>query len=200
MGSLIASAGDIVPITLFLDDEDTTKFPRAKVFDSAGNPTPLAIVDLLHVAEGLYRGTWTIPSRDKFFLKFNVFVDSARTIKDLLHRPVAQCLIADLKDPPTVSLSVAYDDSIGELRMHAWLFRDGAAVLDGTSASVTIFNQDGTTLLTSTAGVPERQPSGAFLLVETGIALLDNNSYTATVTVTDPLGTVSKTRGLPTLS
>lgn len=180
-----------------LDCGQTDRYPRARIYDSAG--TLVETLDLTHVLDGWYRAAWVVTKADRFMVLVDVYSDAGRTTLDPDITREAYEFDARAHLGPDIAIPVAHDDDTLVLRGHVWLFRDGAAVTDATSATVTVHNPDGTLFFTLSLGVPDRQASGAFRFERANTPLLDNQTMVATVSVTDPLGTVTKTRGLYTV-
>ena len=93
-------------------------------------------------------------------------------------------------------LSVAYDDSTTTLEMVVWLVRGSNRATNATIASIDWYTSDGTPVFTATSSTPDA--NGVFEINQV-ITLVDNESYYAEVSITDPLGTVSTVRGVPTV-
>lgn len=72
--------GQALLIEASLSDAATAKFPRAIIYDEL---TAVATtVDLVHVANGMYFGSWTPAAVGAFVEHFTVFSDSGHTVID----------------------------------------------------------------------------------------------------------------------
>jgi len=73
--------GQDLLLTLVLADGDATKFPRARVYDSAGSEVTGSPFDLAAVgAEGLYQDVWVAPDVEGYFSAIIiVYNDGAHT-------------------------------------------------------------------------------------------------------------------------
>ena len=72
--------GEDVLVSLSLSDGDTGSFPQAKVYDAAG--LVVATIDLSHVADGLYHGTFLAADNDTigdFTVRDIVYQDAPHT-------------------------------------------------------------------------------------------------------------------------
>lgn len=104
-----------------------------------------------------------------------------------------------------IHFAVAYDDTAAAERImvSAWLVRDGRNVAAPTAITLTWRDEGGAAILTKTqadAEVTGPDAQGVFLLVTVAgaLALTSKKAYTLDVSITDALGTVSVTRGVPT--
>ena len=71
--------GDTVLLELVLADGDTTRFPQAEVYDSAGVAIVASPVNLSHVADGLYQGTFTAPAIGGYSIIYITYSDVGHT-------------------------------------------------------------------------------------------------------------------------
>lgn len=118
---------------------------------------------------------------------------------------VDQASAIDLLDE--CNFSAAYvDTSLAEvLRIKAWLTRGALPVNAPTAITITILNQDGTTLDSFADTDPEvsaaPDANGAFLLETAAnqVVLADDQAYSVLLSITDAAGTVTTVRGMPTL-
>lgn len=96
-------------------------------------------------------------------------------------------------------VSIAYDGS--DIAATAWLERNGATVSSPTAITFTWHNEDGTTLFSHTdsdAEITGPDGQGKWRLQKTQ-ALVDDQAYYVVVSITDASGTVTSTRGAPTV-
>jgi len=71
--------GDTVLLELVLADGDTTRFPQAEVYDNAGAAIVASPVNLSHVADGLYQGTFTAPAVGGYSIIYITYSDVGHT-------------------------------------------------------------------------------------------------------------------------
>ena len=71
--------GDTVLLELVLADGDTTRFPQAEIYDSAGVAIVASPVNLSHVADGLYQGTFTAPAIGGYSIIYITYSDALHT-------------------------------------------------------------------------------------------------------------------------
>lgn len=76
--TIIAQATEVVPLQLQVTPRTPTLYPRARVYAETGS-APIATVDLTLVENGLYRGSYGVPSADKFLISYQIFSDAGRT-------------------------------------------------------------------------------------------------------------------------
>ena len=77
----LAPVGSTVNLVLTLDKDDTGKYPRAFVYDTAG--ALLSTINLSEVGEGIYRYTYTLPSTSQdMYVVYKVYTDSGHTTLD----------------------------------------------------------------------------------------------------------------------
>lgn len=95
--SVLASLGEDMHLTAVVSDGNTGLYPRALIYDKAGNATPLAILDLDHVAEGYYRAAvaFNVSTSEKFTVVFIFFEDAARTIESPSYDRTEQTIVSD---------------------------------------------------------------------------------------------------------
>jgi len=67
-------------LSLALPDGDTAQYPRALVYDPSGSLD--ATVDLAHVANGLYQGSWTNSVKGAHVALYIVYSDSGHTTEN----------------------------------------------------------------------------------------------------------------------
>lgn len=84
MSTILAAAGDTIPLALVVEDGATTLFPVARVFSSAGAPVGSPI-DLLHVSAGFYLASFIVPAAEKYVVRYDIFADALHT-QDLSSR------------------------------------------------------------------------------------------------------------------
>ena len=72
--------GSTVLLELVLADGDTTRFPQAEIYDNAGVAIAASPVNLSHIADGLYQGTFTAPAVGEYSVIYITYSDAARTI------------------------------------------------------------------------------------------------------------------------
>lgn len=103
----------------------------------------------------------------------------------------------DVAEKPTQShVAAAYADATDVLELTIWMERLGITVTNPTSCQIDWFNADGTLLFTETDSGPDAQ--GVFQISRASTTLVANTAYYAEVQVTDAIGTVATTRGVPT--
>ena len=71
--------GETARLELVLEDGDITLYPKARVYQ-VGNASPLASINLNHLAEGLYEGSWNPLAIGVYSVVYTVYTDPARTI------------------------------------------------------------------------------------------------------------------------
>lgn len=199
MGILV-SVGEAAPLTLVLEDGDTAKFPQAKVFDEAGGVTPLFTVNMGHVAEGYYFGTFTVPSAAKFNAVYTVFTNAARTILDPGHGKSQDVFVGDgatVSENAEAQLNIAFDDTTGLFSAAAHIDRDGQTILSPTSATITVFDQTHTQIFTDTT---TSSTNGVFIFTKASVVLTDNRVGYVKVAVTDSTGTATTIQSFTTVA
>ena len=72
------AAGEIVRLSLQLEDGLTSRYPRASAYRGGALE---AEVDLGHVVDGLYEGAWIPAASDIYAVTYQVFLDAGRTIE-----------------------------------------------------------------------------------------------------------------------
>lgn len=108
--SLLAAPGETIPLTLVLEDGNAGVFPEAKVHDEAG--TLVATIHLTHVAGGLYRSTFIVPSAEKFSVLYTVFIDALRTVPSIVYGRAKDVIIADVPGSSSSALAAAVWDEL----------------------------------------------------------------------------------------
>lgn len=79
MGELIiATPGEVVQLSITLEDGATTLFPKASVINAAG--ATVAAISLTHIAFGMYQGNHTVLSSAQFTVVYEVFSNVGRTV------------------------------------------------------------------------------------------------------------------------
>ena len=98
-------------------------------------------------------------------------------------------------------LSVSYDNAGTAIGATLWLERNGVTVASPTGITVTWRNEDGTSLFSHTdadAEITGPDAQGIWRLQKTQ-ALADDEGYYVVIAITDASGTVTSTRGVPTV-
>ncbi len=90
---LLATAGVAFKLTASIGSGATDVYPRTKVRDSAG--TLVATVDLAHVADGLYSGSWTPDEAGQFSALTIFYSDAGHTTLADYDRGGADIKVAD---------------------------------------------------------------------------------------------------------
>jgi hypothetical protein len=82
--SNLFTPGATVPVTLNLEDGNAAQFPRARVYS---NGTLITTIDLGHIAEGRYSGTWSTPATPAltYDVLFIVYANAIRTIESVIY-------------------------------------------------------------------------------------------------------------------
>lgn len=95
--TILASIGEDMHLTLVAGDGNTNLYPRALIFDEAGTPTPIATLDMEHVAEGYYRSTlpFNVATSEKFVAIIKIYEDPARTIESSSYTRAEQIIVSD---------------------------------------------------------------------------------------------------------
>jgi hypothetical protein len=200
--SIPVKIGESAPLVLVLPDGDATKYPRAYVYDAAGGAAPLATVDLAHVVEGYYFGTWTVPSANKFVIRYKTFSDAGRTTESVLHGQVDELLVGDLSSIvgggiAEAQLNIAFDDTGMIFRAAAWMDRDGQTVTTPTGCTITVHRQDHTVIFTDTTA---SHTNGVFIFEQASVVLADNKVGYVRVEVTDGTGTARTVQSFSTVA
>lgn len=116
---------------------------------------------------------------------------------NIINQSTSPALIA-APIPDESFLEVAYDEAGSNVRMGAWMERGGAVVVAGlVDATITWYNEDGTSLFTINNAFPDAQGHFNIVVSQT---LATDQAYYATVSVQDASGYVTTRRGVPTAS
>lgn len=111
--SVFFKPGVPVPITLNLEDGAVNQYPRARVYS---NGTLITTVDLGHVAEGRYSGTWVPPgvAALTYDVLYIVYSNAIRTIESVTYaremekwQPVT---IFDVGGIPALAAAAVWDE------------------------------------------------------------------------------------------
>jgi hypothetical protein len=94
--AIIASATEVVPVWLQIEDRRTDLFPQAEIFDRNGTPSPIATLNLSHVDEGLYLQVYTVPGVSKYVVRYVVYSDALRTTVADQYGADTDLIISDL--------------------------------------------------------------------------------------------------------
>jgi hypothetical protein len=207
MSEILAQAGESVPFSLVIEDGNSSKYPQARVFDELGSPTPIASVNLTHLLDGYYYGSYTVPLAGKYIVVYTVYDDVGRTIPSPVYGRVDDLIVADIVVPSSQEIAnmfveaqfnLSYEDASQLVRSAVWMDRAGQTVADPVSASFVLRDSNDVVLLTMTSSVPF--PSGVFYFQSTvPIFLADNRVYYVEVSVTDPLTTASTVQTFTTV-
>ncbi|MCU0912932.1 MAG: hypothetical protein MUC88_00040 [Planctomycetes bacterium] len=73
------AAGEIARLSLQLEDGLSNRYPRASAYRLGSLESE---VDLAHVIDGLYEGSWIPAASDIYSVTYRVFLDAARTVED----------------------------------------------------------------------------------------------------------------------
>lgn len=149
--SVFFKPGVPVPITLNLEDGAVNQYPRARVYS---NGTLITTVDLGHVAEGRYSGTWVPPLVPAltYDVLFIVYSNAIRTMESVTYaremekwQPVT---IFDVEAVPALTAAAVWDEllaghalvgSSGEFLARLTAAR--AAAIDNTNAKVILLEK-----------------------------------------------------------
>lgn len=83
MAELLRKENEPVKLRLSLNRDETTKYVRAFLTDSAGNPVPPGTLDLSHLANGVYgENAFVMPNVDTFDVKYRVYLDAGFSVLD----------------------------------------------------------------------------------------------------------------------
>ena len=99
--TILANNGDTIPLFIQLDDGETGKFPDAEIRDEATGAL-ITNVTLAHIDNGLYMATYTVPSADKFLVRYTVYEELAHTTVSPDFTRETDLIIADFTPPATV--------------------------------------------------------------------------------------------------
>jgi len=91
--SIPATVGSAVTLVEALPDGYTGSFPQAEIYEP-GNPTPVATIDLTHIAKGRYEGSWTPTSVGTYSALFIVYADAAHTVESIAYTREAEQIFA----------------------------------------------------------------------------------------------------------
>lgn len=202
---ILSRSGQIVSLGLVLADGAINRFPQARIFDAIGTPTPLAVLNMAHIADGFYRVGYIVPTDDLFHVHFTVYDDVAHTTVSNRYARADEIIQANLpEDPPTLlsslaeaQLNVAYDEDSQIFRAAAWMDRGGTSVLAPTTAVLNVWSQAHVLLFTQSSNTPT---NGVFIFQRSNSTFLDNQVVYVEVTVTDSLGTVRTIQSLSTVA
>jgi hypothetical protein len=128
--SILAAQGETVPLTLVLEDGNAALFPEAKVYNEVG--TLVGTVTLVHVSGGLYRGTFAVPTAEKFSVVYTVFVDALRTIPSSVYGRAKDVIVADAPASSASLLSAAVWDEARSGHAVPGSFAEALRVLVGS--------------------------------------------------------------------
>ncbi len=113
--TILANVGETVPITLVLEDGNTAQFPQAEIYDEAGGATPTT-VSLTHVANGYYRGTYSVTSAEKQTIVFIVYSDAGHTTESSVYTRSTDVLISDaIWDAQRAGVSGSFGEAVQAL-------------------------------------------------------------------------------------
>ena len=65
-GTLLGVDTEDLLLSVMLSDGETGEFPRVRIYNDAGTEQAGSPVDLSHVADGFYQGTWTPSGAGQF--------------------------------------------------------------------------------------------------------------------------------------
>ena len=83
MAELLRKETEPVKLRLSLNRDETTKYVRAFLTDSGGNPVPPGTLDLVHLANGVYgENAFVMPNIDTFDVKYRVYLDAGFSVLD----------------------------------------------------------------------------------------------------------------------
>lgn len=175
----MTALGDPLPLQIKATDGNVALFPRATVFDGVG--APVAVRDLTHLGQGLYRDlTFTPTAVGVFAASYQVFADAGHTtLAD--YEQASDLFAVELRDEEPM-LAANYNESLDELRLATWLLRAGTQALDVSSVAISIQAADDLVVLTPTDLAPDTQK--VFRLTVAAPGLVAGTVYTATVTMT----------------
>ena len=113
--SVLFTPGTSVPVTLLLEDGAVDQFPRARIYT---NGTLHAIVDLGHVAEGRYSGTWATPAAPAkaYDVMFIVYTNAARTTESLIYNREMEKWQPD----SLISTAIGLPGLVGDIADQVW--------------------------------------------------------------------------------
>lgn len=75
--------GQVVPLSLQLSGAETNKYPRVRIYNSAGSEVAESPIDLTHVANGLYKNaTYNMPASAFVIAQYTVYSDAGHTTVD----------------------------------------------------------------------------------------------------------------------
>lgn len=87
--SIPATVGDATLLVEALPDGFTGAFPQAEIYEP-GNATPVATIDLVHIAKGRYEGSWTPSSVGTYSALFIVYADAGHTVESIAYTREAE--------------------------------------------------------------------------------------------------------------
>lgn len=97
--------------------------------------------------------------------------------------------------PDESFFSATYDEGLTQIRMGTWLERTGSVVSTPTSANVTWYNPDGTTLFTVNDTNPD---ANGHFNIDVTQAIASDTAYYTIVTITDSLGALTTRHSVTT--
>lgn len=113
--TILANVGETVPITLVLEDGNTAQFPQAEIYDEAGSATPTT-VNLTHVANGYYRGTYAVTTAEKQTIVFVVYSDAGHTTESSVYSRTTDILVSDaIWDAPRAGVAGSFGEALQAL-------------------------------------------------------------------------------------
>ena len=84
MANIKCEPGDTIDLSVALYDGATNQYPQAKIYDTGGNL--VTTIDLSHIANGLYQGTYTPSGAYKHLtVHYIIYSDSGHTTENTLY-------------------------------------------------------------------------------------------------------------------
>ena len=122
-----AVVGQALRLELSLTDRVTTRFPRAIVYNELN--AAIATIDLAHVADGLYAGSWTPTTTGQRSIHYTTFSDVPRTSVDATYESVVDHLVVRALDQ-----DVSFQKILGHLGEN---IRDDVLTYDANNRPLT---------------------------------------------------------------
>jgi hypothetical protein len=163
------------------------------VIPTVGDFVVLSIIERSSDAIGINTGGTIAPTqqeiRDALKIAPSAGASAAGSVDDKLDT---------LAIPPSVHLSVAYDDVATTLDLVSWLTRGNNIVASPTALSIVWRNPSGTTLFSLTQADATLLSTGHYVINNYVQPLNADTSYQVAVTITDATGSVTTQRSVVT--
>jgi hypothetical protein len=191
---ILADVGVPSPLQLQLTDGAEDKGVRARVRRSNGEL--LGTVDLGHIAEGCYGGSFTFPDQNFYYATFTVYTSPSFSLEDKIYEKKTDTYraiiptyfgpdISNLATKADVSvlariqvvnkMSTTFNDASGEQEVIVWSEKDRRRVLTAEDCHIWVKDNNGAIKWAGAASTPNAD--GIFKFISPISMVVDSNYY-----------------------